>query len=109
VTRLDRRDVLRSLAAAVALEVLDARASTAEPRQPGRTRVGHGHFAASDSAVRIPFTHFGRRGTVAVTYGATDDPRVAGFDILPGMRFDVAQCRGYPTMGAVIERYEGAG
>ena len=109
MTLHDRRDVLRYLVAAAALEVLDARASTAEPGQVGRTQAGPGRFEAPDNAVRIPFTHFGRRGIVAVTYGATDDPQVAGFDILPGMRFDIAQCRGYPTMAAVIESYEGKG
>jgi hypothetical protein len=109
VTVLDRRGMLRSLAAFAALDILDARASAAQPEEAGHRRVGHGRVAAPDSAVHIPFTHFGQRGTVAVTYGATDDPRVSGFDIIPGMRFDVAQCRGYPTMGAVIERYEGEG
>ena len=107
VTALDRRDVLRYLAASAALGLLDARHSSlgAEPmiREPAR------RGASEDPPVRIPFTHFGRNGTVAVTYGVTDDPRVSGFDILPRMRFDVAQCRGYPTMRAVIEQYEGHG
>ena len=71
MTLHDRRDVLRYLVAAAALEVLDARASTAEPGQVGRTQAGPGRFEAPDNAVRIPFTHFGRRGIVAVTYGAS--------------------------------------
>jgi hypothetical protein len=109
VTLPDRRDMLRYLAATAALEILDARSSIAQPGQMGRVRGDHGHSAAADRAVSIPFTHNGRRGSVAVTYGVTDDPRVAGFDILPGMRFDVAQCRGYPSMRGVIDSYEGEG
>jgi hypothetical protein len=44
-----------------------------------------------------------------VAYGATDDPIVSGFDALPGMNFDLAQCRGYPTMRGVIDSYDGTG
>ena len=59
--------------------------------------------------LHIPFEHNGRRGAVAVTYGVTEDPGVSGFDALPGMDFDLTQCRGYPTMRGVIDSYEGTG
>ena len=109
MTLPSRRDALRYLAAAAALEILDARASITEPVQRGGKTGERGRSPISDRAMHIPFEHNGRRGTVAVTYGVTGDPRVSGFDILPGMKFDVAQCRGYPTIAGVIDSYEGTG
>jgi hypothetical protein len=58
---------------------------------------------------RIPFILNGRRGHVAVYYGIDDDPVGAGFDVLPGLNFDIALCRGYPVVQAAIEEYEGSG
>jgi hypothetical protein len=109
LTRLSRRDALRYLAAVAALDILDGRVSVAEPVPFSEKTGERDHSPASDRAVRIPFEHNGRRGTVAVTYGVTDDPRASGFDILPGMTFDVAQCRGYPTIHGVIDSFEGTG
>lgn len=109
MTLPSRRDALRYLAAAAALELLDAHVSIAEPVQVGGRHGGRVPGPASDRAVQIPFEHNGRRGTVAVTYGVTDDPRVSGFDILPGMTFDVMQCRGYPTIRGVIDSFDGTG
>ena len=57
----------------------------------------------------IPFVLHGRHGQVAVSYGVTEDPVRSGFDIIPGLRFDAKACRGYPTMHATIERFEGEG
>ena len=109
MTLPNRRDALRYLAAAAALDILDAHVSIAEPLQPTGKAGERRHSSASDRAVQIPFEHNGRRGAVAVTYGVTDDPRASGFDILPGMKFDVAQCRGYPTIHGVIDSFEGTG
>jgi hypothetical protein len=57
----------------------------------------------------IPFMLNDRRGSVAVSYGPNRDPVQAGFDALPGIRFDLALCLGYPVMQAQIERYAGSG
>lgn len=57
----------------------------------------------------IPFTLAGRAGRVAVTYGVTEDPVAVGFDVIPGIPFDIRLCRGYPNIHAVIDRYGGTG
>jgi len=62
-----------------------------------------------EATKRIPFVLHGCRGHVAVDYGKNDDPVRAGFDILPGLGFSIALCRGYPVMQATIEDYEGSG
>jgi hypothetical protein len=109
LTLPSRRDALRYLAAAAALDILDARVTIAEAIQVGGKAAERGHSPAPDGAVQIPFEHYGRRGRVAVTYGVTDDPRASGFDILPGVKSDVMQCRGYPTIRGVIDSFEGTG
>jgi hypothetical protein len=101
--------MLRCLTASAALELLDSGVSAVSRLSTGTKGAAGLRAGVLDSPVRVPFTHYGHRGTVAVTYGATEDPRVSGFDILPAMRFDITQCRGYPTMHAVIESYEGQG
>ncbi len=58
---------------------------------------------------RIPFTLNGRSGSVTVFYGRSEDPESAGFGIIPGINFDIALCRGYPAMRAVIGTYNGTG
>jgi hypothetical protein len=104
-----RRDALRYLAASAALEMLGVRGSIAEPARFGGPIHASIHSPAADHTLHIPFEHNGRRGTVAVTYGVTEDPSVSGFDALPGMGFDLAQCRGCPTMRGVIDSYDGTG
>lgn len=61
------------------------------------------------AATRIPFSLNGRRGTVTVSYGRNEDPVQAGFDIIPGLGFDIALSRGYPAIQAVISDYQGSG
>ena len=46
---------------------------------------------------------------MAVTYGVTEDPVAAGFDVVPNLPFDIALCRGYPNIRGVIESYGGSG
>jgi hypothetical protein len=58
---------------------------------------------------RLPFTLHQRKGVVAVRYGPNAGPEESGFDILPGLPFDIALCRGYPTVHAAIEQYAGTG
>lgn len=57
----------------------------------------------------IPFNLNGYNGEVAVYYGKNDYPVKAGFDILPGLNFDIDLCRGYPVVHVKIENYEGSG
>jgi hypothetical protein len=57
----------------------------------------------------IPFTMYGRRGELALSYGVTSDPVAVGFDVVTPRGFDVASCRGYPTIEGTIERYDGSG
>lgn len=57
----------------------------------------------------IPFTLAERSGRLAVTYGVTEDPVAAGFDVVPGIPFDIKLCRGYPNIHAVIDTYGGSG
>jgi hypothetical protein len=109
VALISRRDALRYLAASAALDVLGAQVIIAEPVHSGGRTSKPGHAPASARVVHIPFEHYGRRGNVAVTYGVTDDPRASGFDALPGMSFDLSQCRGYPTTHGVIDSFEGTG
>ena len=58
---------------------------------------------------RIPFSLNGRSGSVTVSYGRNEDPVSAGFDIIPGLGLDIALCRGYPAVQAVIDTYHGSG
>ncbi len=58
---------------------------------------------------RIPFRLNGRSGSVTVSYGKNEDPESAGFGIIPGINFDIALCRGYPAILAVIDTYNGWG
>jgi hypothetical protein len=60
-------------------------------------------------AAQIPFRLNGYDGTAAVFYGMNDDPRKAGFDMIPGLNFNVDICRGYPLMHARIEKYAASG
>ena len=46
---------------------------------------------------------------MAVRYGVTEDPVNVGFDVIPGIPFDVGLCRGYPNIHGVIDRYDGSG
>lgn len=57
----------------------------------------------------IPFTMKGCRGLVAVYYGANNDPRMVGFDSLPGIGFDLGLSRGYPVIHAHFENFDGTG
>lgn len=57
----------------------------------------------------IPFNLKGVNGTVSVYYGVNDDPVKVGFDALPGIRFNIDLCHGYPIIHARIEDYEGSG
>lgn len=82
-----RRDVLGYLGMAGAWQL--AAGKTARAGAKGRTI--------------IPFTLAGRAGRVAVAYGVTADPVAAGFDVIPNLPFDIALCRGYPNIHAVIE------
>jgi len=61
------------------------------------------------ATLRLPFTLHDRQGVIAVRYGPNAGPEESGFDILPNMPFDIALCRGYPTVHAVIEEYSGTG
>ena len=104
-----RRDALRYLAASAALEIFGAHQSIAEPIRFGQASRARTLSPAADRVLHVPFEHSGRRGAVAVTYGVTEDPSVSGFDALPGMNFDLTQCRGYPAMRGVIDSYAGTG
>lgn len=44
-----------------------------------------------------------------MTYGVTEDPVSVGFDVVPGIPFDIKLCRGYPNIHAHIETYGGSG
>ena len=61
------------------------------------------------TTLRLPFTLHQRQGVVAVRYGPNAGPEESGFDILPNMPFDIALCRGYPTVHAEIAEYAGTG
>lgn len=94
-----RRDAVRYLGLAGALPVVGCKTGyAAEDARPSARRT-----------TVIPFTLAGRAGRIAVTYGPTEDPVAAGFDVIPGLPFDVALCRGYPNVHAVIDAYGGAG
>ena len=58
---------------------------------------------------RIPFSLNGRGGSMTVSYGRNEDPVSAGFDIIPGLGFDIGLSRGYPALQAVIDTYHGSG
>ena len=57
----------------------------------------------------IPFNLKGKNGKVSVYYGVNDDPIKVGFDVLPGIPFDINVSRGYPVINARIEDYAGSG
>ena len=57
----------------------------------------------------IPFKLQGYDGKVSIYYGVNDDPIRVGFDALPGIRFNIDACRGYPVIHARIEDYAGSG
>jgi len=96
-----RRDLLGYLALAGALPLLPGKAVRAAAAASGPAR--------GEQTTFIPFTLAGRAGRLAVTYGATESPVAAGFDVIPHLSFDIAQCRGYPHVRAVIDRYGGSG
>ena len=57
----------------------------------------------------IPFSLGDFPGTVAVYYGANQEPARVGYDYLAGPSFDPDRCRGYPVIHARIESYAGTG
>ncbi|HEY6517499.1 MAG TPA: hypothetical protein VIY50_15255 [Steroidobacteraceae bacterium] len=94
-----RRDAIRYLGLASALPLL-----AGEPRSAAAST-----RRSADRTIVIPFTLAGRAGRIAVTYGPIEDPIAAGFDVIPGLPFDVALCRGYPNVHAIIEAFGGSG
>lgn len=108
---LKRRDVIAGLGLSGALGLLPIQSGRAGERAArtnsnarpsgGPRRQGH--------LTRVPFTHFDRDGELTVRYAVTVDPAAVGFDVIPDLGLNAEQCRGYPTIHAVIERYGGAG
>ena len=106
-----RRDVIKCLGMSGAAELIlsgAGRAAERTGRMRATARPAGGPWQHS-ALTSVPFTHFGRPGTLAIRYGVTVDPATVGFDVVPGLGLDTQQCRGYPIIRATIERYGGAG
>jgi hypothetical protein len=98
-----RRDIVRYLGVSGALGLMGGSAACAAASAgPSRRR-------PPARITSIPFRLAGRSGRVSVTYGVTEDPVATGFDVIPHLSFDIALCRGYPNVHAVIEAYAGTG
>jgi hypothetical protein len=108
---VSRRDALGYLGLSAAARLMPGAPGYAERGASDRStsRPGPANPSRPATSTMIPFTLNGRAGTVAMTYGITEDPILSGFDVVPAFNGDIAVCRGYPTIQGVIARYDGAG
>jgi hypothetical protein len=62
----------------------------------------------SDTVV-IPFSSFGKTGSIEVVYKENLNAEASGFEILKNLVSDVNMCLGYPTVRASVKKYPGDG
>ncbi|MFB3923932.1 MAG: hypothetical protein ACE145_19595 [Terriglobia bacterium] len=110
---VDRRRFLSYCGLSPAMSMLAAeQAAATQEKTLSVSGVGEGNGdvpAFPGIKERIPFSLNGRSGNVTISYGRNGDPASAGFDIIPGLKLDIAVCRGYPAIHAVIDTYHGSG